>query len=146
MAGENLKLVTEQGKGGEKIKHEKQRNSRLVAVTRRDVLVGVAATVAAMSTARAVRSGNLPQLNPVGWDADVRISAAEDVNPDPHIVEVNLAAAESEVMLTNGRMTRVWAFNSQVPGPRIEANIGDTLIVHLHNQLPVETSIHWHGV
>ena len=80
------------------------------------MLVGVAATVAAMSTARVARSGNLPQLNPAGWDAEVKISAAEDVNPDPHIVEIHLTAAESEVMLTNGRMTRVWALNGQAKG------------------------------
>ena len=62
------------------------------------------------------------------------------------LVEVFLAAAEAEVQLMPGVKTAVWAYNGQVPGPRIEANVGDTLIVHLTNHLPVGTSIHWHGV
>ncbi len=32
------------------------------------------------------------------------------------------------------------------PGPTIEANQGDRLIVKVHNNLPNATSIHWHGL
>ena len=28
----------------------------------------------------------------------------------------------------------------------IRANLGDRLIVHLHNELPQPTTLHWHGV
>lgn len=35
----------------------------------------------------------------------------------------------------------------QYPGPTIEANEGDTIIVNVKNKLPkVGTSIHWHGL
>jgi FtsP/CotA-like multicopper oxidase with cupredoxin domain len=32
------------------------------------------------------------------------------------------------------------------PGPSIEANQGDRLVVNVHNNLPNATSIHWHGL
>ncbi|KAL7628086.1 hypothetical protein AAE478_002283 [Parahypoxylon ruwenzoriense] len=37
--------------------------------------------------------------------------------------------------------------NGQSPGPLIEANIGDTVRVHVHNQMANwSTTIHWHGI
>ena len=33
-----------------------------------------------------------------------------------------------------------------VPGPTIQARVGDTLIVHFTNNLPEATTVHWHGV
>jgi FtsP/CotA-like multicopper oxidase with cupredoxin domain len=76
----------------------------------------------------------------------VTIKPADDVNPDPNIVEVHLTAAETTIKTARGMKTKAWAYNGQVPGPLIEANVGDTLIVHLTNNLPEGTSIHWHGV
>jgi FtsP/CotA-like multicopper oxidase with cupredoxin domain len=69
-----------------------------------------------------------------------------DLNPDPDVVEIRLRAAPVVVEFTPGTRTRVWAYNGQVPGPLIEARVGDTLIVHLENHLPEATTIHWHGV
>ncbi|KXJ92383.1 multicopper oxidase-domain-containing protein [Microdochium bolleyi] len=37
--------------------------------------------------------------------------------------------------------------NGQSPGPLIEANTGDTIRVHVHNQMSSSsTTIHWHGI
>lgn len=36
--------------------------------------------------------------------------------------------------------------NHQFPGPLIEANEGDTIVVHVDNQAVNATSIHWHGI
>ncbi|CAK4032619.1 related to iron transport multicopper oxidase fio1 precursor [Lecanosticta acicola] len=36
--------------------------------------------------------------------------------------------------------------NNQFPGPLIEANEGDTIVVHVDNQAVNATSIHWHGL
>jgi FtsP/CotA-like multicopper oxidase with cupredoxin domain len=80
------------------------------------------------------------------WNKKIAIKPAEDVNPDPNIVEVHLTAAETTIKTANGKKTKAWAYNGQVPGPLIEANVGDTLIVRLTNNLPEGTSIHWHGV
>lgn len=37
-------------------------------------------------------------------------------------------------------------FNGQVPGPTIEARVGDVLEIHLTNRLTEPTAIHWHGL
>ena len=72
--------------------------------------------------------------------------AAKDENPDPRIVEVNLSAAPLMVEFSPGVSTEVWAYNESLPGPLIEANQGDRIIVHFSNNLPEASSIHWHGV
>jgi FtsP/CotA-like multicopper oxidase with cupredoxin domain len=36
--------------------------------------------------------------------------------------------------------------NNQFPGPLIEVNEGDTIIVHVNNEAANATSIHWHGI
>ncbi|KAL1582258.1 hypothetical protein WHR41_09127 [Cladosporium halotolerans] len=40
----------------------------------------------------------------------------------------------------------VYLINGQHPAPLIEANEDDTLEVFVKNDLPVETTIHWHGI
>lgn len=71
---------------------------------------------------------------------------AVDINPDPDIVEVNLAAAETTWQFIEGIDTTVYAYNGTIPGPTIEAKVGDTVVVHFTNNLPEETTVHWHGV
>jgi FtsP/CotA-like multicopper oxidase with cupredoxin domain len=39
-----------------------------------------------------------------------------------------------------------YAYNRQVPGPRIEVNEGDRVRIHFHNALPEPTTVHWHGL
>ncbi|MBM4389614.1 MAG: multicopper oxidase family protein [Deltaproteobacteria bacterium] len=38
------------------------------------------------------------------------------------------------------------AFNGTVPGPLIEANAGDTVVVNFTNDTDTEMTIHWHGL
>jgi FtsP/CotA-like multicopper oxidase with cupredoxin domain len=47
---------------------------------------------------------------------------------------------------TPGRRTRAWGFNERIPGPTIEARVGDVLELRLTNHLPEPTAIHWHGL
>jgi FtsP/CotA-like multicopper oxidase with cupredoxin domain len=39
-----------------------------------------------------------------------------------------------------------YAVNGQVPGPRLRVTEGDRVRVTVHNELPEDTSIHWHGL
>ncbi len=39
-----------------------------------------------------------------------------------------------------------YAFNRQVPGPRIELTEGDRVRIHVRNDLPESTTVHWHGL
>ncbi len=73
-------------------------------------------------------------------------ATAIDLNPDPDIVEVKLVAQEQYVNFGTGNDTKVWTYNGGLPGPTIRGKLGDTLIVHFYNQLPEETTVHWHGM
>jgi len=83
---------------------------------------------------------------PAGWDDEIRLPVAEDMNPDPNVVEVAIAAQPAMLSLVPGGPTPVWTYNGQLPGPQIRARVGDRVIVHFTNQLPVETTVHWHGL
>jgi hypothetical protein len=74
------------------------------------------------------------------------IPAFEDINPDPHIVEVNLRASVTKVELEPGYQTTVMAYNDRIPGPLLHARVGDRVIVHFQNDLAEPTTIHWHGL
>lgn len=44
-----------------------------------------------------------------------------------------------------GYPMNVWGFNGSIPGPTIEVNQGDRVRIIVHNELPEETTVHWHG-
>lgn len=77
-----------------------------------------------------------------------------DLNPDPGVVEVRLAASPGEVEYLAGKPAAVWAYRDAgradalptIPGPVLEAKVGDQIIVHFVNELTEETTIHWHGL
>lgn len=60
-------------------------------------------------------------------------------------VSAVLSAAPTTVDL-GGMTVSTWAFNGTVPGPRLRARLGDVLAVTVSNQLPEDTTIHWHGL
>ena len=62
------------------------------------------------------------------------------------VVRVDLEAREVDWEFTPRRPTRVWAYNGQVPGPSIDARVGDVLEARLTNRLPEPTTLHWHGL
>jgi FtsP/CotA-like multicopper oxidase with cupredoxin domain len=71
---------------------------------------------------------------------------AEDLDPSDSVVEIALEAKPSEVELAPGRAARMWTYNGVLPGPRIEARVGDTVRIRFKNSLPEPTTIHWHGL
>ena len=62
------------------------------------------------------------------------------------MISVELDAREVEWEFAQGRKIRGFAYNGQVPGPLIEAEVGDELEIRLRNSLPQATTIHWHGM
>lgn len=45
-----------------------------------------------------------------------------------------------------GKQKRAMAISGQIPAPTIQATVGDMLRVTFHNNMSVDTSIHWHGI
>lgn len=65
--------------------------------------------------------------------------------PGGSIIEKKLRAAPTTIDL-GGIQLETWAYADTVPGPLLEARPGDLLRITLDNQLPADTTIHWHGV
>ncbi|MFL6563838.1 MAG: multicopper oxidase domain-containing protein, partial [Burkholderiales bacterium] len=42
--------------------------------------------------------------------------------------------------------TEVWSYNASVPGPELRFKQGERLRVEVENALPVQTTVHWHGI
>jgi len=100
-----------------------------------------------LSCSAPVDSGpSAPPPQPLGWDAEFRLNEAIDVNPAPHVFETTLTAKVVNLELVPGKSTPVWTYNGVLPGPSIRVAPGDRLIVHLVNELPEATSLHWHGI
>ena len=74
------------------------------------------------------------------------LTPLEDHNPAAAVLEVALEARVAPVRVLDGREATMWTYNGLVPGPLLEANVGDELIVHFTNSLPESTTIHWHGL
>lgn len=60
--------------------------------------------------------------------------------------DYELIAAPLDVELVPGHQTPAWAFGPSAPGTELRARQGDWLRVRFINRLPVETTIHWHGI
>jgi FtsP/CotA-like multicopper oxidase with cupredoxin domain len=85
---------------------------------------------------------------------DIAPAVLTDINPAPGVVEVELVAEVTTHEYLPGKLADVWAFRdgaragakATIPGPLLEAKLGDRVIVHFRNELPAETTIHWHGL
>lgn len=60
--------------------------------------------------------------------------------------EFHLTAAAGNQEIAPGTTLPVWAFNNSVPGPQLRVKQGETVKIHLKNELPEPATIHWHGV
>ncbi len=58
---------------------------------------------------------------------------------------INLTVAYKRVNFT-GIPVRAIAVNDQIPGPTLHFKEGEPVVINVHNQLDVGTSIHWHGL
>lgn len=79
-------------------------------------------------------------------DSSSQRSLIGDAPESPRTVEIDLEAREGAWEIAPGQVVEGWMYNGQVPGPTIEARVGDTLVVRLKNSLREATTLHWHGV
>lgn len=69
-------------------------------------------------------------------------SAQDDISKT---VVYDITAKQSKLNVGGGDID-VWTLGGDVPGTEIRIKEGQTLKVNLTNELPVPTSIHWHGM
>jgi FtsP/CotA-like multicopper oxidase with cupredoxin domain len=61
------------------------------------------------------------------------------------VVEYDLTVGYKTVNYT-GKQRKAMAINGRIPGPTLTFTEGDRAIIRVHNDMDVETSIHWHGI
>lgn len=111
------------------------------------VLRGAGPGLVCAVLAACVDEAGLANRAPPGWADDLVLVKPVDQNPDPHILEVELRASPATLAIWDlTPATPVYTFNGGIPGPLLELAVGDRLIVHFFNDLPEETTIHWHGL
>lgn len=88
----------------------------------------------------------VPSLPDLVADTLLEPLVLENHSAEPGVVEVTLTAAPAKLSLVPGTETEVFAYNGQIPGPTLDVREGDRVIVHLRNELPDETTVHWHGL
>ncbi len=74
-----------------------------------------------------------------------QLSSEESSDQAPAVHEFHFTA-EAFAGHPDGRSKKMWGYNRQFPGPEIRVQEGDLIRVHVKNELPVPTSIHWHGM
>ncbi len=108
-------------------------------LSRRSLLLGGLA-VAGTSTLSACS----PQS---GTDAPRAFASPTRLSPAPgqRVVEQTLTARPTTLDL-GGIRVDTWAFGDRAPGPLVRATAGDLLRIRVDNQLPTDTTVHWHGI
>ena len=66
----------------------------------------------------------------------------QDVNEDESVVEVHLTAGWADIEVADGLTLPMMTYNGMFPGPLLEANVGDRVIVHFTNNLQEPTTVH----
>ena len=102
------------------------------------ILGGLAVSAAGPLAACSPQSGTraAPTFRP-----PTRLSPA----PGQRVVEHTLTAKPATLDL-GGITVDTWAFGEAAPGPLIRATAGDLLRIQVDNQLPTDTTVHWHGI
>ncbi len=80
-----------------------------------------------------------------GQSSSAGSTAPATASPTQKVVTKTLTAKPVTLDL-GGPTVRTWAYADTVPGPVLRATAGDFLRVTLDNQLPADTTIHWHGI
>lgn len=73
-------------------------------------------------------------------------SAAGPVGAQAQVRDFTLVAGPVKWEIQPGLVVDGWGYNGQIPGPTLRVTEGDYVRVHLVNNLPAATTIHWHGV
>ncbi|MFE3450939.1 multicopper oxidase family protein [Nonomuraea sp. NPDC059194] len=58
----------------------------------------------------------------------------------------DLRAAPGSMRFRPGAPTETWGFNGPYLGPTLRARRDETVLVNVRNDLPEETTVHWHGM
>src|SRR3546814_5981225 len=78
------------------------------------------------------------------WSSVVFSSDLFARTADPRLLTAG--PGEAQLLPAGQPATRTWLYDGVSPGPTIRARQGEEVFVHLKNELPQPTTIHWHGI
>ena len=107
-------------------------------ISRRGLLLG---GLAVASTGALAACSNSPGASPSTFATPARLRPVAG----QRVVQHQLTAKATSLDL-GGTTVDTWAFGDTAPGPLIRATAGDMLRIRVDNQLPADTSVHWHGI
>ncbi len=109
--------------------------------SRRSILLGGLGVAATATLTACTGGGGMTGMPSRSFGAPSPVSTS----PGQRLVEKSLTAKRVTLDL-GGRTVSTWAYGDTAPGPLVRASAGDLLRVTLDNQLPADTTIHWHGI
>lgn len=116
-------------------------------VGRRGVLLGSLGALATGSLASCAGNQAAPTTSRLIGPESVEVRNAERLRrtAGQRVVTEAITAKPTTVDL-GSRTVETWTYGDSVPGPVLRTTAGDLLRVEVTNQLPAETSVHWHGL
>lgn len=78
--------------------------------------------------------------------ADARGDQTMEPRTEDGVKVFDLDVSVIEWNILPDEQVEAYAFNRQVPGPRIRVTEGDRVRINVENNLPEATSVHWHGM
>src|SRR6266540_1681507 len=125
------------------IRTHENRHGRSAGLTRR-VFLGGALGVAA--TAMVGCAGRAAEPRRVAPDSQpVRAAESRRRRAGARVHDVVLRAAPGQADL-GGLVVATWLYDGRLPGREVRVTAGDVLRARVVNDLPAETSVHWHGI
>lgn len=100
------------------------------------------------TTADAMREMSFADSRLVSADAPISARGDQDL---PFTIEAGVKVFELTASVIRWRIlpgvaVDAYAYNQQIPGPRIHIREGDRVRIRVRNQLPEGTTVHWHGL
>lgn len=124
---------------------ETTKNNGSVDFSRRAFLLG-GASFAAGLLLFGCRSTTTDQINSVNRNIGIDGRDYTIAPPQGTAREISLDARISEIEIAPNRVVQAWTYDGKLPGTELRARQGERLRVSVTNNLPQETSIHWHGI
>ena len=128
-------------------------SSRRRTLTRRALLVG-----GGLAGCCVLASGGAATTYFLANRAEDHVGDVDFVNPlaippllDPLVDEeerlvFDLTVQTGSTEILPGKHTETWGVNGPLLGPTLRARRGETVVMKVNNELPEDTSLHWHGM
>lgn len=117
-------------------------NGSYKGLSRRSFVTGAFAALTGAATVTRAAAGTVSGAVTGAVPGAVTGAVAARGRPPKGVV---LRAAPAKVSI-GSRTVSTWAYDGLLPGPRIEATAGGVVRARLVNNLPAETTVHWHGI